>query len=123
MKDQYAMMAEGAVDMRKLDNGAVLWACEPQPPSPGQTATVFYNSKAGPLSYLNDHTADAPVLNYGFNNWKVAGDKITMSQSSGPRLNTTGVSGTLRAYCKKHHDASHVKFVAAVACTLDYMQL
>lgn len=38
---------------RKLENGTPYWSVAPQPLYGGTTATILYNSKAGPLNWLD----------------------------------------------------------------------
>ena len=52
IRDNHARMQENALTRSKLADGTGYWTVSPQPPKPGSKATILYNSKAGPLKFL-----------------------------------------------------------------------
>ncbi|KAI8475202.1 MAG: hypothetical protein J3K34DRAFT_517637 [Monoraphidium minutum] len=78
LRRSYGSYREGALAARKVEaSGAAvpLWATAPSPLAPGAKGVVRYNSKAGPLAWLDPGQGHAPPsLTYGFNNWRSKGD-------------------------------------------------
>jgi hypothetical protein len=68
---------EGALEARRADaHGAAapLWSTSPSPLRAGARGKVLYNSRAGPLEWLDPEQGHAPPeMTYGFNNWRVKG--------------------------------------------------
>jgi hypothetical protein len=62
----------------------LLWSAQPSPVLAGGRTTLLYNSKAGPLAWLDpDQGHAAPKLTFGFNNWRVKGGAgLEMTPSS-----------------------------------------
>ena len=86
LKASYGWFREGALEQRKVEaHGAAtpLWATSPAPLVAGGKARVLYNTKAGPLAWLDPAQGHAaPALTYGFNNWKLPGGApVTMTPS------------------------------------------
>lgn len=54
--------------------GVLYWTVSPSPVRAGGSATVLYNSKAGPLNWLDPAQGHVPPsLTYGWNNWRIKG--------------------------------------------------
>ncbi len=60
----------------------------------GSTATIRYNSKAGPLAWVDPSQGHAPPsLTYGFNDWQIKGDApLAMTLSGGKAVRLTYLS-------------------------------
>jgi len=95
IRDNHARMQENALTRSKLADGTGYWTVSPQPPKPGSKATILYNSKAGPLKFLEGPEARTktamaelkkPRFVYGFNNWGIKPEPIEMALSTLPAV-------------------------------------
>eukprot|EP00879_Flechtneria_rotunda_P006859 GHRR01007204.1.p1 GENE.GHRR01007204.1~~GHRR01007204.1.p1 ORF type:complete len:854 (+),score=377.20 GHRR01007204.1:300-2861(+) len=98
LRDGYKWLQEGGLTKKKVSDtdptSKTLWSVAPTPLTPGKTATLLYNSKAGPLAWIEDKRPatkkgstdivegqQVPMLHYGYNNWKVKCDPLPMKLS------------------------------------------
>ncbi|GBF95473.1 glycosyltransferase [Raphidocelis subcapitata] len=87
LRGAVASLREGALAQREAGAGgaaALLWTTAPAPLRAGARGTLLYNSRAGPLAWLDPAQGHAaPCLTYGFNNWRTKGAApIEMKPSS-----------------------------------------
>lgn len=57
LRDGYTWLREGGMNKRKVSadpTSSTWWSAAPSPLVPGKTGTLLYNSKAGPLAWIED---------------------------------------------------------------------
>lgn len=86
LRASYGSLRDGALPLRKVEaQGAavLLWTTEPSPLRAGAKGKLLYNSRAGPLGWLDPAQGHAPPrLTYGFNNWRAAPEPVDMVPST-----------------------------------------
>jgi hypothetical protein len=65
MKNGFVWLREGGVNKRKVTDdpdSKTWWSVAPTPLVAGKTATLLYNSKAGPLAWIEDKRPKGKVV-------------------------------------------------------------
>ncbi|WIA17469.1 hypothetical protein OEZ85_014309 [Tetradesmus obliquus] len=98
LKNGFVWLREGGVNKRKVSDdpdAKTWWSVAPTPLVAGKTATLLYNSKAGPLAWIEDKRPkgkvvtsktmpegqQVPKLLRGFNNWAIKEQPLPMKFS------------------------------------------
>lgn len=69
----------------------LLWSTSPAPLRAGSKGVLLYNSRAGPLAWLDPAQGHpAPRLSFGFNNWALGAEPVDMAPSTAMPVGAVG---------------------------------